>query len=349
MKTLKKGAFATDIHFGRKSNSEQHNQDCIDYLSWFYEQVKKQGDIDYIGFLGDWFETRSAINISTLDFSYEGGKILNSLNIPVYFCVGNHDLYHRHTREIFSTKPFQEFDNFVIINEPTIIKEIHRTALFCPFLFEHEYPDLIQYTNLPFWAGHFEFKGFRVTGNSMLMPTGPDHTLFTGPKHILSGHFHQRQIKDNVVYIGNTYPMDFSDANDIERGLAIYDHSKQDISFINWPDCPKYYKTKLSVLLDNEPDFGAKSRVTCVIDIPITFEEHSGIKNQYITEYNLRDFITEEALEIKEAISDDSYETEEIDGDDIIYDVDELVVKMLNSINTDHINNDILIQEYNRL
>lgn len=348
MKKLKKGMYMTDIHFGRKSNSDQHNQDCIDYLTWFCEQVKQEGDIDYIGFLGDWFETRSAINISTLDFSYEGGKLLNSLGIPVYFCVGNHDLYHRHTRAIFSTKPFQEFDNFVIINGPTVIEEIHNKALFCPFLFEHEYPDLAQYTNLPFWAGHFEFKGFRITGSSVLMPTGPDHTLFAGPNHILSGHFHQRQQQDNVQYIGNTYPMDFSDANDIERGLAIYDHIKQDIKFIDWNDCPKYYKTKLSVLLDSEPDFGTKARVSCSIDVPISFEEHTVIKNQYMTEYNLRDFNTEEALEVKEAVSSDSYE-EDSDENDSIYDVDELVVKMLNSINTDHIDNNILIQEYNRL
>lgn len=74
MTKLKKGAYFTDIHFGKKQNSEVHNQDCLDFIDWFCEQVKKDPEIDYIAFLGDWNENRSALNIATVNYSHRGIK-----------------------------------------------------------------------------------------------------------------------------------------------------------------------------------------------------------------------------------------------------------------------------------
>jgi DNA repair exonuclease SbcCD nuclease subunit len=169
----------------------------------------------------------------------------------VYFCVGNHDLFHRHTREIHSTVNFHEFDHFIVVNDPIVVKEIADGAFLSPFLFPEEYPETKKLLTLPFWAGHFEFKGFVVTGYNVVMPTGPDPNEYAGPAHILAGHFHKRQTSGNITYVGNTFPMDFGDAGDFKRGMAIMDHISGKLSFIDWPDCPKYIKTTLTDLLDN--------------------------------------------------------------------------------------------------
>ena len=66
----------TDIHFGAKLNSEQHNQDCLNFVDWFCDHAIKE-KADNIMFLGDWFENRSAVNVSTLNFSYRAAKKLN--------------------------------------------------------------------------------------------------------------------------------------------------------------------------------------------------------------------------------------------------------------------------------
>ena len=47
---LKKAAVCTDIHFGKKTNSKVHNEDCIRFLEWFRDQVKKDPEIDHIMF-----------------------------------------------------------------------------------------------------------------------------------------------------------------------------------------------------------------------------------------------------------------------------------------------------------
>lgn len=353
-KKLRKGAFCTDIHFGKKSNSPVHNQDCLNYLDWFCAQVQADPSIDYVGFLGDWNENRSSINLSTLTYSYLGAKKLDDLGLPVYFVVGNHDLYHRHTREVYSVLPFKEFKNFHIIDTPVVIKEIADGAFLSPYLFHEEYNKLDEYLSLPFWAGHFEFKGFRVTGYNMLMPTGPDPLKFAGPNHILSGHFHQRQQQGNIVYTGNCFPMDFGDVNDFKRGMSIYDHIIGDISFINWDACPKYMSVKLSDLLDGTSVLHVDSRVKCKLDEDVTLEESNAIRDTFMKKYKLREFSMEESTpeELKDALENtqtDVLDTLNPEDDTKSTSVDELVVKMLQDIDSDKIDNQMLIDEYNSL
>lgn len=345
-KTLKKGAFCTDIHFGKKSNSKLHNEDCIRYLEWFCEQVKADPEIDYVGFLGDWNENRSSLNVATLNYSYRGAKLLNELGMPVYFVIGNHDLYHRHTREVHSIVPFAEFDNFIIIDEPTVVEEIERTALFSPFLFNDEYADMVEYLKIPVWFGHFEFKGFLVTGYSIRMPTGPNPKDFKGPRHIISGHFHKRQEEGNIIYMGNCFPMDFGDAGDNKRGMMTYDNVAQTREFIDWPDCPKYISIALTSLLEGTVKMFPNSRVKCVVDVPISYEESTLIRETFTEKYDLREFTMEESAEIQKAMED----TEVIDWDENeLVSTDDLVLHMLGDIDTPHINNDMLVTIYTKL
>ncbi len=351
-KKLVKTAAFTDIHWGAKSNSESHNRDCMNYIEWFCDKVKADPSIDHIMFLGDWFENRAALNISTMDWSYRGAKKLNELGLPVFFIIGNHDLYHRHTRAVYSTVNFHEFSNFTIINEPTVVQTIGNGALLCPFLFHNEYPSLIKHNTLDTWWGHFEFKDFLVTGYGMKMPTGPDASDFNGPKHIMSGHFHKRQQDKNVVYIGNTFPSNFGDAGDNDRGMMVYDHEQDNMSFINWDDCPKYIRTSLTDLLDGTTQLHKEARVKCIVDVPISYEESVFIKEKYVADLALREFVLEESHDLQQALENTDIDDIEamLEDDELVgATIDELVVQMLKSIDTDKIDNDLLISQYNRL
>lgn len=352
MKRLRKGAFCTDVHFGKKSNSPIHNQDCLNYIDWFCDQVRKDSSIDYVGFLGDWNENRSAINIATINYSYQGAKKLNELGLPVYFVVGNHDLYHRHTREVHSIAPFNEFSNFIIIDQPTVFKEIGDGALLSPYLFHDEYPGLGEYQKLPFWAGHFEFKGFNITGYNIKMPTGPDPELFAGPKRILSGHFHQRQTQKNITYIGNTFPMDFGDAGDFDRGMAIYDHATEKVSFINWKECPKYLRIRLSRLSDPKYVLPEEARVKIVLDETLNFEQTTELRETLMNGRKLRELNFEEKDTSEDALTSTVTEAGGVVNEMVISDigtVDQLVIQMLGDINDTKIESQILIEQYKRL
>lgn len=352
-KKLRKGAFMTDIHFGKKSNSPLHNEDCLRYIDWFCQQVQNDPTIDYVGFLGDWNENRSAINIATINYSYQGAKKLNALGLPVYFVVGNHDLYHRHTREVHSIAPFNEFTNFIVIDQPQVFTEIGDGALFSPYLFHDEYSDLGKHLELPFWAGHFEFKGFKITGYNVIMPTGPDPLSFAGPNRIFSGHFHQRQTQGNITYIGNTFPMDFGDAGDFHRGLATYDHVLEKMAFIDWPECPKYLRVRLSKMLDPSYVLPMEARVKCVLDENLSLEDGMVVREQYISQFNLRELILEETNELDDVLANtETSATEDIKNMVEISDintVDQLVIQMLQDIKSDKINSNTLVEQYKRL
>ena len=348
MKKQKRGAFLTDIHFGKKANSPQHNEDCLKFVDWFVEQVKKDGKIDYIAFLGDWNEHRSALNISTLNYSYQGAKKLNAVGLPVYFIIGNHDLYHRNSRDVHSVVNFQEFKNFIVIDQPRIIEEVEGKMLLSPYMFPNEYPDLAKYLSLPFWAGHFEFKGFEVTGSGVIMPTGPEPTDFFGPRDIISGHFHKRQKQWNITYMGNVFPMDFGDAGDNNRGMMVYDHIQQERTFIDWPDCPKYIKTDLSSVLDGTVTLVPEARVQVLADIPISYEESTFIKKNFTDKYKLREFKLDESPDIQLIISETDGKNV-LEGVDKLASVDQLVQLMLNEIESDHIDPAKLNEIYRNL
>ena len=342
-----KAAMFTDIHFGKKANSSVHNQDCLDFVEWFCDQVRQDPEIDHIQFLGDWHENRSALNISTLTYAYISAKLLNDLDLPIFFTIGNHDLYHRHSREIHSVIHFGQFNNFIMVEEPTVFDNIGDGVMICPYIFHDEYPSLIKYVDVPFWSGHFEFKGFIVTGQGRQVPVGPDHTDFEGPDYIVSGHFHKRQVGDNVVYMGNPFPMDFGDAGDDERGMMTYDFTTKEMLFTDWEDCPKYRKCVLSDLLDGNIELSDNMRVKCIADVQISYEESTKLKELFVDQHNLREFTLEESVELREAISETEsgidWSTQQLAG------VDELVSQMLHEIESKHIDNDKLISIYDKL
>ena len=355
MKRLIKSANFTDIHFGRKTNSIIHNQDCLNFIEWFCDNVTSDPEIDHINFLGDWNENRSALNIHTLNYAYRGAKMINSLGLPVFFIVGNHDLYYRNSREVHSVIHHNQFNNFSVIDNTIVIKEIGTGdgVLMCPYLFHDEYSSLSQYLHLKTWWGHFEFKGFFITGNGTKMPVGPDADDFKGPTHIFSGHFHKRQAfpDTNVVYIGNAFPADFGDAGDNERGMMTYNHESDEVLFYDWEDCPKYVKTQLSQLIEDKKRrtqiLVPNARVKCLVDIPIDFEESNYLRQKFVADHSLRELVLEESVEIRSALE----ETEsDIDwGDTKLQGIDELVLHMLHEIGTTHIDNDLLVDIYNNI
>jgi DNA repair exonuclease SbcCD nuclease subunit len=339
----KKVAMFTDIHFGKRSNSIQHNQDCLDFVKWFCRQVRHEGGVTHVAFLGDWFENRNAVNVLTLTYAHEALKELNALGLPIFIIIGNHDLYHRENRKIFSTRVFEDLPNVQLINEPEIFEDL----LLCPFMFKGEYPELAKFGKVKYWLGHFEFRNFLVTGSDRIMEHGPEHTLFKDPKYIFSGHFHKRQVRDNVIYIGNTFPMDYGDAGDDERGCCFLNTADDNVWFVNWDEAPSFRKIKLSKVLEGNSDFPPKCRVRCTIDTEILYSEAQALREEMVSNLGLREFSLEENLfERQEAIAgDDSIESFELSS------LNDAVVKLLQTgvTGTSTIDPERLINIYHRL
>lgn len=299
---IKKLLMWTDIHFGCRNNSDQHNQDNLDYIDWLIERVHEEKP-SHIAFLGDFFENRNAINVRTLNYATIACRKLNALGIPIIFIIGNHDLYHRSDREIFSTDIFKDLENFILVSEPL---KLNKDWFVTPYLFRHEYPNLVGDINShKYVLGHFEFRDFVVTGADRVMDHGPDASMFAGPEYIFSGHFHKRQFNKNIVYIGNTFPTNFGDAGDAERGCCVFDIENNDVYFHNWDDAPLFFKTRLSRVLEGDINFPPKSRVRCLLDIDVGYSDVQALREEMIANLKLREFAVEEDIAArKEAINE---------------------------------------------
>ena len=138
--------------------------------------------------------------------------------------------------------------------------------------------------------GHFELPFFMMNAMVQMPDTGEVSAKdFGNCGTVFTGHFHKRQEKDNVVYTGNSFPHNYSDAWDDERGMMILDWSG-DRKFIQWPNQPRYRTLKISQLLEGPDKYLApKTYARVHLDIDISYEEANYIKETFISDFNLRE------------------------------------------------------------
>ena len=336
MSLFKKAACFTDIHFGLKSGSRTHNQDCENFVSWFCDTAKAQGCETAI-FLGDWHHNRSTTDVSTMNYTLSNLEKLSQSFEKVYFILGNHDLFYKDKREINSVEFMRLFPNIVPIRE--LYTEGDVTIM--PWLIGDEWTEVKQLKSR-YIFGHFELPHFYM--NAMVQM--PDHgQLQTGhfqhQELVFTGHFHKRQQKGNVVYIGNAFPHNYADAGDDDRGMMMLEWGGKP-EYHSWPDQPIYRTYKLSQIIDR-PDELLREKMHCrvTIDLPITFEEANFIKEQFMPQYKLRELmLIPEKVEVESAVNpiDITFES-----------VDTIVMNQINNIDSDTYDKKLLLDIYNEL
>lgn len=330
----------TDIHFGMKNNSRYHNQDCEDFIIWMIEEAKARGITKCI-FMGDWHHHRASINVSTLNYTTSNLARLNEAFEETYMIMGNHDLYYREKREIHSIPMAENYPNITIINDSIFEKD---GVALIPWLVEDEWKK-VRNIQCKYMFGHFELPNFFM--NAMVQMPDHGHGLraedLGKPDLVFSGHFHKRQQINNVIYIGNAFPHNYSDAWDDNRGLMFLKWDG-DIEYKTWPDAPKYRTIALSKLIDKpEQVLSNKTHCRITLDVPITYEEANFIKETFAQQFNLREISLMPSK--KEEHTQDWNDGVEVG----VENVDQIVLSQLDSIQSDTIKPATLIEIYNRL
>jgi hypothetical protein len=175
----------------------------------------------------------------------------------------------------------------------------------------------------------------------------PDHGElraedFVGPEYVFSGHFHKRQQNNNVIYIGNAFPHNFSDTWDDDRGMMTMEWGGQP-EYKAWPDAPKFRTIKLSELIDRKDEIMlSKMYLRVNLDIDISFEEANYIKETFIKDYDIREI----SLVQDKSNLEGSYE----DTPDAKFEsIDTIVSEQLVNIDSGQFDKKILLDIYNDL
>lgn len=274
----------TDIHFGLKSNSLQHNVDCSSFVEWFVTEAKKEG-CETCFFLGDWNHHRASINMHTLQFGIRAIEHLCKSFERVFFIPGNHDLYYRDRRDIHSVEWAKHLPNITIIDDWFCQDGV----VIAPWLVGEEYKKLSAMKG-KYLFSHLELPKFYM--NAMIEM--PDHGELNEDKlgnfeKVFSGHFHKRQSRKNIWYIGNCFPHNYADAGDDARGMMILEWGGEP-EFRSWPSQPVFRIHRLSDVLENPAGYLLpKSSVRMHLDIDISYEEANFIKETLMPQYKLRE------------------------------------------------------------
>ena len=334
---FKKAAVFTDIHFGLKSNSLVHLRDCEDFVDWFIDTAK-QNNCTTGFFLGDWHHSRAAINMQTLHVSLRCLEKLSAAFDHFYFIPGNHDLYYRDKRDIHGAEWARHLPNMTIVNDWFNEGDV----VIAPWLVGDDHKRLHKLSG-QYMFGHFELPHFKMNA----MVEMPDHgeiqvSNFAGFDSVFSGHFHLRQQKKNINYIGNAFPHNFADAGDTARGMMVLDWG-QAPEYHAWPGQPLYKVLKLSQVIDGAPKLLAPNmHVRVELDIDISYEEANFIKETFIKDYNLREMalipVKSTAVDLDMAPGEIKFES-----------VDQIVTDQITNIESEFYDPKLLLKIYQSL
>jgi hypothetical protein len=190
--------------------------------------------------------------------------------------------------------------------------------------------------------GHFELPNFFM--NAMVeMPDhgGLNQDHFKHQDFVFSGHFHKRQARGKIVYIGNVFPFNYADAWDDDRGAMFLEWDKEP-TFREWPDAPTYRTMKLSEVLEAPEKFiVAKSYNRISIDCDISYEEAQFVKDTFVAQFNARKI---DLVPMNKEEAD-----QEFDDNVIFQSIDQIVIEGLQSVQSTGINSKTLVEIYKGL
>jgi DNA repair exonuclease SbcCD nuclease subunit len=337
MSLFKKVAVFTDLHVGLKSNSTTHLRDCKEFVDWFISQAKEAG-CDTGIFMGDWSHNRNSLNLFTLNTSLILLEKLGGAFDQFFWFPGNHDLFYKDKRDIHSSAFGRHIPGVTVVDSVTTLDDV----TLVPWLVGDEWKTISQIKS-KYMFGHFELPLFYM--NAMVQM--PDHgelqvDHFYHQDYVFSGHFHKRQSRSKVHYIGNAFPHNFADSWDDDRGMMVLEWGGEP-TYINWPDCPKYRTLPLSRLID-EKDALMKSKMHLRVnlDIDITFEEANFIKEEFTEKYDIREISLIQDKTNLEGTVDESPES-------LFSSVDQIVMEGLVNLENGQFDNSVLLELYNDL
>jgi predicted phosphodiesterase len=336
MNLFKRAIFFTDVHFGLKSNSRLHNQDCLNFVDFVIKTGKEQ-NCETCVFLGDWHNNRASLQIGTLNYSVQAIDKLSAAFDQIIFIPGNHDEHYRDTREMNSVVWAKKYENVRLFDEITTVDDVCIT----PWLVGDEHKQ-IKKIEAKYMFGHFELPSFYMNAMVQMPDVGDLRRDDLKCETVFTGHFHKRQTNKNITYIGNAFPHNYADVGDDDRGCMILDWGKDPV-YVAWPDAPKYRKFRLSEILE-DTDRLLLSNMYCrvEIDVDISYEEATFIKEQFIPQYNLRELSLIQRTDIEE-------HSQTFDGEVNFESVDSIVTSHLTQLETAQYDRQLMLDIYRNL
>ena len=255
---MNKIAVLGDTHFGFRQDSTPYIEYVRDFYTNNFIPYLIENDIKLVVQTGDFFDNRKTLSIKAWYFCKEVLLIpLRDAGIEMITYAGNHDVFYKNTNSLYSVKEFiseEEFPNIKVIDT---LQEIDNIA-YVPWINQENFEEFTTWqdkASSDIVFGHFEFAGFDLM-KGVENKHGLQASNFKDFPLVISGHFHTRSQKGNIVYVGTPYEMTWADFGDT-KGFHILDTETRELEFIKNTKVlyHKIYYDDLSVDYDTEFEY----------------------------------------------------------------------------------------------
>lgn len=267
-------AIVTDTHFGARNDSQLFLDHFSDFFREQFFPTLKKYDITTVIHGGDLLDRRKYVNFNTLACVRESFmEPLKKMGVTTHCILGNHDTYYKNTNDLNSIRELfsDRYDNFITYEEPTTVNFDGFEMALLPWINKENYDSSIEFINsttAQWLFGHLELEGYEVL-KGIKYDGGMDPSIFNRFEQVVSGHFHNRQERGNIIYLGSPYQMTFSDVNDT-KGFWILDTDTRELEFI-----PNKNKMFYNLSYDDENNDYSK----------FISKKHSKYKDSYVKLY----------------------------------------------------------------
>lgn len=325
-----------DLHHGAKGNDTQFNEHICDFVDWVCA-LKEKYDITTCIQLGDYFDQRHKIDVSTLNYGIHNAKKLSQCygKDNTYVLAGNHDMYHLSRLDVISLIMLEPY--LTVVDELLVLDKL----VLSPWIIDGEMWDNV--CNLgskcDYLFAHLELNGFKVN-DQYLMEHGFSHKELKNYNKVFTGHYHSMQEMDNILYVGTPYPITMNEANE-DHGVFILDTDDGSVEFVKYDEIKviSIPYTQIESILSLDPN-----KTSIRIEFPDELADETVISDvqKLLEEYSFSDvkikFKGQKTKELLEINTDDIVEVENID---------QVIVNFIkNAVDIDGIDKDILEKLY---
>lgn len=237
------GFLIGDIHLGIHNLKEDKWLDISNeyFYSFFIpilEKRWKKGDKIFI--LGDLFDNRNYLTLSTISFALDLFTEFEKKEFDIVIISGNHDLKNNWDAEHSSLRILEKYSNVEIIKDPIIYNYANKKIGLLPWNKHSEQLKMIKlWTNkVDYLFTHSDLRGAK-TGIKNVLNTGNNIADFIGMPKVYGSHIHLRQKMENFTFLGSPFHMDRNDKGN-KKGLTILNFDNNTEEFIPNDISPEY-------------------------------------------------------------------------------------------------------------
>lgn len=232
-------ALLADTHTGIRNSSDIFLENAATFYRETFFPYCKEHEITQIIHLGDYYDNRKQLNIRSLWHNRKNFlEPMRAAGMKMDIFPGNHDTYYKNTNDVNSLKEVlgHYMNEIHIIQEPKVLEYGSTKIAMLPWINSSNYDKSIEFVktcSADILCGHLELSGFELM-RGITNKHGMDHEIFSKFELVMTGHFHTKSQKDNVMYLGSQMEFYWSDAHD-DKYFYVLDTETRELERVRNP------------------------------------------------------------------------------------------------------------------